>query len=425
MTAVEMITCELDKPAIAPGSRIKSIVVASDGTDAALPALKAASLILARSATNIHVLSVLEPIPLAFPPPDGLLLTPELEQSRQEAQRAIVSDQIGKFDSKCQWTLDLVLGRPAEVIVNFAKKNSADLIIVGSNKHGLWGRIFGEETAIEIARLSGIPLLVASPGMKRLPERVLVAMDLNPDGLQCAPKALASIANAPSISCVHAKPTSELLGIDWAEFDRGYEIAMRDRFATLEKEFDLVHLRPDLVVLHGDPAHEVVDFAEFSKAELIVVGVKRRLGRTRAVGGRMATRVLRKADCSVLIVPNLMPESAAAAVPFQATDVIGDSRLWSGYLRDFTSRNAGRIASLEVDDPEIGALVEASSYPLLGVDYDHKDKRLTIFLGPTHGVDRHLTRTISKPDVVSVLSVGGRDSALSVTHGGGQTILKF
>ena len=336
-----------------------------------------------------------------------------------------MSDQLSKFDSKGEWTLDLGIGRPAEVIVDFAVKKNADLIIVGLNKHGIWGRIFGEETAIEIARLSGIPLLVASPGMKRLPKRVLVAMDLNPDGLQCAPKALASIADTPSISCAHAKPKSEFLGIDWAEFDRGYEIAMRDRFATLEREFEVVHLRPDLVVLHGDPAHEVIDFAEFSKAELVVVGVKRRPGRTRAVGGRMATRILRKAECSVLIVPNLMREKPATALPFQATDVISDPRLWSTYLRDFTSRNAGRVASLEVDDPEIGALVEASSYPLLGVDYDHKDKRLTISLGPTHGVERHLTRTIAKPNVVSVLSVAGRDSALSVTHGGGQTILKF
>ena len=78
----------------------------------------------------------------------------------------------------------------------------------------------------------------------------------------------------------------------------------------LEKEFDAVHLRPDLVVLHGDPAHEVVDFAEFSKAELVVVGVRRRQGQTRAVGGRMATRVLRKADCSVLVVPTLLREAA-------------------------------------------------------------------------------------------------------------------
>ena len=425
MTAVEMITSELDKPAIAPKSRARSIVVASDGTDAALAALNAAKLIFSRSGADVHVLSVLEPIPLAFPPPDGFLLTPEMEQSRQEAQRSIVTDQISEFDSRSEWTLDLRLGRPAEVIVDFANENGADLIIVGVNKHGVWGRIFGEETAIEIARLSGTPLLVASPRMTRLPKRVMVSMDLNSYGLQCAPQVLALIADSPSISCVHAKPRSEFLGIDWAEFDRGYEIAMRDRFSALEEAFGAVHLRPDLVVLHGDPAHEMTDYADFSKAELIVVGVKRRLGRARAVGGRIAAKILRKADCSVLIVPNVIPEKPVTALPFEVTDVVSDSRLWSSYLRDFTARNAGRIVNLEVDDPEIGALVEASSYPLRGVDFDHKDERLTISLGPTHGVERHLTRTIFRPEAVSVLSTAGRDAALSVKHGRGQTLLTF
>ncbi len=108
-----------------------------------------------------------------------------------------------------------------------------------------------------------------------------------------------------------------------------------------------------------------------------------------------------------------------------ATNVVQDSKLWPETLRDFTSRNAGRIVNLEVDDPEAGALMEATAYPLLGADYDHKDGRLTITLGYTRGLERHLSRTISHPETVSVLSINGRDTALAVTHGGGQTLLTF
>ena len=112
-------------------------------------------------------------------------------------------------------------------------------------------------------------------------------------------------------------------------------------------------------------------------------------------------------------------------MPDRATEVLHDSRLWSNALREFTARNAGRIVNLEVDDPEIGALVEVTRYPLLGVDFDHKDGRVTIALGSTRGLDRHLTRAIAQPETVSVLSIKGRDTALSVTHGGGQTLLTF
>jgi hypothetical protein len=107
------------------------------------------------------------------------------------------------------------------------------------------------------------------------------------------------------------------------------------------------------------------------------------------------------------------------------TDVIRDSQKWSAALREFTARNAGRVVNLEVDDPEIGALVEASRYPFLGADYDHKDGRLTLTLGYTKGLDRHLSRTIAGPESVSILRVKGRDAALSVAHAGGQTLLNF
>jgi len=426
MTTVEMITREMnEKPTVAPKSRTKSIVVATDGSDSALAAFNAANLIRARNGAEVHVLSVMEPMSIIFPAGKGMLLSPDFDRSREEAQRAIVSAQISPFDSAGQWTIDLRLGRAADVIASFAREQEADLIIVGAHKHGVWGRLFGEETAMEIARLSDTPLLVVSPEMKRLPKRVIVATDLNPEGLQYVPQALEPIGDAPSVSCVHVKPRSEFMGIDWAELDRDYELVMKDRFTALEKALSAVNIRPDLVVLHGDPAHEVTEFANYSKAELIVVGVKRRRGRARAIGGRMASRVIRHASCSVLIVPNLIPKGAVVAMPKGATDVMRDSRLWSTALREFTARNSGRIVNLEVDDPEIGALIEASQYPLLGVDYDHKDGRLTITLGYMRGLDRHLTRTIARPETLSVLSVDGRDSALSVTHGGGQTLLTF
>lgn len=92
-------------------------------------------------------------------------------------------------------------------------------------------------------------------------------------------------------------------------------------------------------------------------------------------------------------------------------------------LSAFTARNAARVVSLEVDDPDIGAMVEARSYPLLGVDYDHKDKRISIMLGDSTTGGRHLTRGISNPDSVSVLTESGKDVALSIAHGKGQTLL--
>ena len=422
MTAVEMISRDMEETVTAPEKKLKSIVVATDGSDSSIAAFSAANLIRAKTGADVRVLSVLEPMPITFPSAEGMIFPPSLDESRKEAQRAIVSSQMEKFDREKNWPLDVVFGRPGEAIADYARTKAADLVIVGTNKHGVLGRIFGEETATDIARLSEIPLLVASPGMTRLPKRVIVAMDLNPQGMQRTPEPIALLADSPSISCVHVKPRSEFLGIDWAEFDKEYELAMKDRFHVVERALGGANLRADLVVLHGDAAHELVDFATYSKAELLVVGVKRRPGRVRAIGGRTARKIIRQADCSVLIVPNLPPKMRDLELAAE-TDVMSDPALWDDALRKFTSRNAGRAVNLEVDDPELGALVEATQYPLLGVDYDHRDSCLTITLGRMRGLDRHLTRTISHAKSISVLTVNGRDTALSIRHNGGQTLL--
>lgn len=426
MTAVEMITREIDESTFAlPRTDLKCIVVATDGSDAAIAAFNAARLISNRNSAPVQVLTVLEPMPPLFPTPEGFLLSPDFDDSRKAAQTALVKDQIKAFDICDDWAIELRMGRPADTIVEFAHEQNAGLIIVGMNKHGVWGRILGEETALEISRLTDIPLLVASPDMKRLPHRIVVALDLNPDSLQLVPDAVKQIADTPSISCVHVKPRAEFLGVDWADIDSGYELALKERFFEVEKALIRAGLRPDLVILHGDVTRELADFVKYSKTELVVVGVRRRRGKSRAIGGRMAGKVLRSAECSVLISPNIIANEIEGLATGGDTETIRDPRSWSAALGRFTARNAGRIVNLEVDDPEIGALMEATSYPFLGADYDHKDDRLTITLGNMHNLDRHLSRTIVKPESIAILSVNDRDSALAVRHSGGQTLLTF
>lgn len=427
MTAVEMMTTEMEKPKASGSVKpVKSIVVATDGSESAIAAFQAASLIAARADASVHVVSVLEPLPMMFTASDGMvLLPPDFYQARDDEQREIVRKQTAPFEAAGKWTTSLRVGRPAESIASFALEQRADLIIVGANKHGVVGRLFGEETAMEIARLSDVPLLVASPSMKRLPKRVVVAMDLEDDGLQGAPQAIAMLADTPGISCAHVQPTSEFLGVDWASYDGGYHFALDERFKALEKELEAVHMRSDLIVLHGDRSRELCDYADYCKAELLVVGIKRRRGRTKAVGGRIASNVIRHAGCSVLVVPRFVGRTKKTMPEAGFTSVFAESSQWEAALRKFTQRNAGRISRLEVDDSELGALVEASNYPFIGADYDHRDGRLTLALGDTRSVKRHLTRTIDHPETVSVFSVDGRDKALSVSHGGGQTLLSF
>jgi hypothetical protein len=95
-------------------------------------------------------------------------------------------------------------------------------------------------------------------------------------------------------------------------------------------------------------------------------------------------------------------------------------------LRDFTARNAGRLTRLEEDAPELGAQVEESSTPLRGIAYDPHGRSVEIMLGDLGTADGHLTRAIGNVTSVDLVTdPQGRDAALRIAHGNGQTLLRL
>lgn len=99
---------------------------------------------------------------------------------------------------------------------------------------------------------------------------------------------------------------------------------------------------------------------------------------------------------------------------------------WDRLLRDFTARNAARPTRLEVDDPEVGAQLEETDWPLRGAAYDPRSHTVEIMLGDLGTADGHLTRAIRDVRAVDVLTGDdGRDSVLRIAHGDGQTLLRL
>ena len=427
MTAIEMLAEEIDAAQLKTDVKKPfSLVVATDGSGAADAAFTAARLIEKKSGCRVHVVTVIEPLPIVLPSPQAIAVPVEVENARVDATRQAAEEQARRFDPEGTWDVSLLVGQPGDAIARFVRENNAGLLVIGANKHSVWGRIFGEETAMEIARTVDVPLFIAAQDLQRLPKRVLVSMDIKPFGLENLTGVLTAISETRIVSCVHVKPRADFMGLDWADYDREYEVAMQDRFATIEKMLQKAGISADLIVRHGDVTRELGDFAEFAKAELLVVGINRKRGMLRATSGRLAGRMLRRLATSILILPTPVQGRVTTEMPHDGvTEVMRNPEQWGKALKAFSMRNAGRVCNLEVDDPEFGALLEARAYPLLGVDYDHKDGRLTIMIGDSDGTERHLVRSVPSPDSVSVLSVGGRDTALSVAHGSGQTILSF
>jgi nucleotide-binding universal stress UspA family protein len=291
------------KPRSLPRSPV--ILLATDGSENSRAAYAAAELIAAQRRARVHVLSVVEPLPTAIPPSDSPVVAAEVETSRENALRTDMVEQLLRLGHLAKWTTEIRAGRPSAVIATVADEHQVDLIIIGSSRHGIVDRVMGEETATHLARLVKRPLLVASPSFTRLPKRVIVAVDLTPADRPTLVRALEILGSPESVSVVHVEPRSEALGVDWAEFDAEYRGEVERVFREVNADLAaLPRIQSELVIMHGDAAREIKQFAESVKAEMIVLGVKRRRPFSYSLGGGVAMRVIRAARCSVLLVPN-------------------------------------------------------------------------------------------------------------------------
>jgi hypothetical protein len=82
--------------------------------------------------------------------------------------------------------------------------------------------------------------------------------------------------------------------------------------------------------------------------------------------------------------------------------------------------------AVEIDDPGLGAQAVTRGFALLGAAWDPHDGRVDLMLGDPGDRRRHLTRSVGDVRSIGVLSgPDGRDVALRIEHGRGQTIVTF
>lgn len=99
--------------------------------------------------------------------------------------------------------------------------------------------------------------------------------------------------------------------------------------------------------------------------------------------------------------------------------------LWSSQLEEFTNRNAGRRALLEVDDPGLGAQAVVD-YPLWGISYDPGGDRVEIMFSDFRDLRRHMTHAVAKARSIELLHERGRDEVLRIMgKDGEQTLLRL
>lgn len=401
------------------------IIVATDGSTACDAAVLAARRLATLHNSKVVVLSAVEPI--AVVPMDLGIVLPyaDIENAQRSARTREVRAQLERMGvDDAGWSVTIGYGEPAHVIAKATRDLDAMMVITGLGHHDLVDRVLGSETTLRIVRASTSPVLAVSGQVEALRKRLVVATDFSIASLESARAALRLFPSITTVHLVHVMARLEVPPEVFVTWAGPCAEPVPELFERLKAELDLpAWITVETVALQGKASQEVLRFARKVGADLIATGSRGAGLMSRLLVGSTATGIIRGATCSVLAVP-AAPGSDRMVGVDQVTEGDGTEARWTEALTTFTRRNAGRRASLEVDDPDYGLLMQEHGYPLLGVAYDHHDKRVEIMLGDLEGTRHHLTRGISNVHSVDVLrDPGGRDRVLRVAHGRGQTLL--
>ena len=414
-----------DAPAIGIHAlKASPVVIATDGLAQSDGALIAGRLLADDEADAMRVITVVNALPM-ITPEAGLPYSADVDASQRADRKRTVAAQLDRvWAGESRVDVEVYDGDPASRIADVAHEANASLIVVGIGRHRVLDCVFRAETALGLARMADVPVLAVAQGRANAPRRIVVAVDFSETSLRAARMAVNLAAPDAMIYLVHVEPRDDTMygwapGADYRN-DAGYALA---------QVRDGLHSPPDMVtqrvVLYGDPAAELLRFASSVRADLIATGSRGRGLVARLLVGSVATQILRAAACSVLTIPHhaVMASDQPIFIP-EAKSPPRDR--WVAELDAFTKRNIGRRGLLEVDDRDIGAQAQSRDYPLLGATYDPHDERVELMLGELGDVARHLTRGIGGVTRIDVLHDDrGRDVALRIEHGAGQTLLTF
>jgi nucleotide-binding universal stress UspA family protein len=281
------------------------VIVATDGSPAADAALVVGRRLAERAGERLHVLSVVDSLLVPTTGADALPDPARLDITRTEQRLAVVHEQVRKvIGEDAGACIEVETGVPARRIAQTASELGAGIIVVGIGRHRLRDRLLGTETALQLARLADVPVLAVPASADELPWRAVVATDFSAFSAGAARTALGVVEHGAIVYLAHVAPRVAFAGRGWQslapETERGIAEAFRRLRASLPEDAGATI---ESVTLRGEPADAVLEFAQATAVELVVVGTHGHGFFERLVLGGVSSKLVRAAPTAVLIVP--------------------------------------------------------------------------------------------------------------------------
>ena len=291
-----------DVPPVRPVALHRDVLLASDGSPAALAATRLVGALASRWPMTPHVVTVMPPPTVAF---DPVGVNVAFNARLEEELAGQVRDQLAAASCGATiWSHEMSIGSPAGEIVRVADRRGADLIVLGLRPHAFLDRMFRDETALSVMRHATVPVLAVTPLLTRLPRRIAVAIDFSRASIAAARAAIGLLDTGGSLLLVYVEPPAEPSTEEEEGFGTIYAQGVAAAFTRLRQDLTTrADVAIETVVLHGNVAPELLSFAERADVDVLAVGSQRHSIARRAFVGGVTTALARSAKRSLFVIP--------------------------------------------------------------------------------------------------------------------------
>ncbi|WP_051213219.1 universal stress protein [Rubritepida flocculans] len=301
------------------GRASRRILAGTDLSSRADRALRRAALIAAKTGAELLVLHAVDD-----DQPRRLV-----EAERREAS-AILHEQVAALGQASALPILPLIeeGDPFEAILRVAETWKAELIVLGEHRRRPLRDIFVGTTVERVMRHGRCPVLMVNRAPAGPYRQVLAATDLSEHATRALHVAVRlGLLDRARLTLLHAFEPPGLGALALADAPpaavAAHEAdAAREAAAALAACVATLGLpyRPEQRVVAGRAAAAIVQAAEQSRPDLVVIGTAGAGFLRRAVLGSVAAEVLAAARCDVLAVPPEAPEYARGRPPVASRD---------------------------------------------------------------------------------------------------------
>lgn len=295
---------------------MKKILLGLHGGATADGAVHIARQLASRTGASIEAVAVLQP-PTVMDYGYGPVYVPDpaTEAELEEQLRLDAMNQLARCDLP-DAKLTVLEGQRTSSILEAAAACSGDLIVVGIGPHAFSDRALGGETALHLAQRASSPVLAVPADMRRLPRHILASVDFSPSSLAAARLAASILTAGDTLELTHVTAAMQIGAVTLGAAPKA------EAEHRMEEFIGQVNVAAGVRVLTrifgGEPARTLLEVAKQTKADAIALGSHGYNFWQRVLLGSVSSKVLRLAECAVLIYPSRCVAAHRATEPLAA-----------------------------------------------------------------------------------------------------------